>query len=159
MVNCAEWDHFSRSHSHWGGVHGGGAFNSKPPIRKEAYSYPTQPPSLPSPPPPKFAPVCNLCSFPARAFRVRVHAARSYAQGLFLRGALEPGAPLGPNGRLAARPSYSYSSSCPTPQWEHFSMRRYQTNKSSSARQFRGNVQRTRAINVQPRPMRGGFRL
>lgn len=36
-------------------------------------------------------------------------------------------------------------------------MRRYPVNKSKSAKQFRRNVGRTKAANVNP--MRGGYRL
>lgn len=38
-------------------------------------------------------------------------------------------------------------------------VKRYAVNKSRSARQFRGDVSRTKAANVRPPPMRGGFRL
>lgn len=38
-------------------------------------------------------------------------------------------------------------------------MRRYSVRKSSSARKFRANVGRTKAANVAPAPMRGGYRL
>lgn len=38
-------------------------------------------------------------------------------------------------------------------------MRRVPVNKSRSARQFRSNVGRTKAANVQAGPMRGGWRL
>lgn len=36
---------------------------------------------------------------------------------------------------------------------------RYGVNKRHSAGQFRGNVGRTRRLNIQPVPMRGGWRL
>nr|AVQ10184.1 hypothetical protein [Gokushovirinae environmental samples] len=39
------------------------------------------------------------------------------------------------------------------------SPRRGHVSKGSSARQFRGNTQRTKRINVAPGPMRGGIRL
>lgn len=32
-------------------------------------------------------------------------------------------------------------------------------NKATSAREFRGNVVRTKGANVRPSPMRGGWRL
>jgi len=38
-------------------------------------------------------------------------------------------------------------------------MHRQHVNKSKSARQFRRNVQRTKAANLTPAPMRGGIRL
>ncbi|WNK14630.1 MAG: hypothetical protein [Microvirus sp.] len=38
-------------------------------------------------------------------------------------------------------------------------MKRYQANKSKSARQFKGNLKRTKAPNLAPPPMRGGYRL
>lgn len=38
-------------------------------------------------------------------------------------------------------------------------LKRNTVNKQRSARSFRKNVQRTRAANVQPAPMRGGWRL
>lgn len=38
-------------------------------------------------------------------------------------------------------------------------MKRYPVSKGASAAQFRSNTHRTRAINVAPPPMRGGFRL
>lgn len=38
-------------------------------------------------------------------------------------------------------------------------MRRRPVKKSASARQFRRNVSRTARANVQPKPMRGGYRL
>jgi len=38
-------------------------------------------------------------------------------------------------------------------------MKRYNVSKGRSAGQFRGNVSRTKAINVSPGPMRGGIRL
>lgn len=38
-------------------------------------------------------------------------------------------------------------------------MRRMHVNKHSSASKFRANVSRTKAPNVRPHPMRGGFRL
>lgn len=38
-------------------------------------------------------------------------------------------------------------------------MRRSKVNKQASARQFRSNVGRTKAVNVAMRPMRGGWRL
>lgn len=37
--------------------------------------------------------------------------------------------------------------------------RRSPVNKSGSAKQFRRNSERTKAANMQPTPMRGGFRL
>lgn len=37
--------------------------------------------------------------------------------------------------------------------------RRSGVNKSRSARSFRAGAGRTKAINVKPRPMRGGYRL
>ena len=36
---------------------------------------------------------------------------------------------------------------------------RHPVSKSGSARQFRANVSRTKAANVSPIPMRGGWRL
>ena len=38
-------------------------------------------------------------------------------------------------------------------------IKRYGVNKRSSARQFRGDVSHTKAQNLRPPPMRGGFRL
>lgn len=38
-------------------------------------------------------------------------------------------------------------------------VKRYGVNKGSSARKFRGNISHTKAANVRPPPMRGGFRL
>lgn len=38
-------------------------------------------------------------------------------------------------------------------------VKRYGVNKASSARKFRGDTARTKAANVRPPPMRGGFRL
>lgn len=38
-------------------------------------------------------------------------------------------------------------------------MRRSSVNKYKSAKAFRGNISRTKAVNVAPRPMRGGIRL
>lgn len=38
-------------------------------------------------------------------------------------------------------------------------MRRHSVNKGRSARKFRKNVSRTKAINIKPGPMRGGIRL
>lgn len=38
-------------------------------------------------------------------------------------------------------------------------MRRFRGNKRRSARKFRRNVGRTKAINIAPPPMRGGFRI
>lgn len=38
-------------------------------------------------------------------------------------------------------------------------LRRHSVNKRRSARQFRGNVQRTKAPNAIHAPMRGGWRL
>lgn len=38
-------------------------------------------------------------------------------------------------------------------------MKRFSVNKKHSARKFRHNLNRTKAINVAPRPMRGGIRL
>lgn len=38
-------------------------------------------------------------------------------------------------------------------------MRRYSVNKGRSAVAFRGNVSRTKAANISPPPMRGGYRL
>lgn len=38
-------------------------------------------------------------------------------------------------------------------------MRRFTVGKGNSAKQFRGKVNRTKAANVQPQPMRGGWRL
>lgn len=37
-------------------------------------------------------------------------------------------------------------------------MRRHAVSKSGSARKFRGNVSRTKALNMKV-PMRGGFRI
>ncbi|WNK14441.1 MAG: hypothetical protein [Microvirus sp.] len=37
--------------------------------------------------------------------------------------------------------------------------RRMPVNKSRSAAQFRGNTSRTKARNIAPPPMRGGYRL
>lgn len=36
---------------------------------------------------------------------------------------------------------------------------RRSVNKRASAKKFRSNLQRTKALNVRPQPMRGGFRL
>lgn len=36
---------------------------------------------------------------------------------------------------------------------------RKHANKHKSARQFRGNTTRTKALNLKPGPMRGGIRL
>lgn len=38
-------------------------------------------------------------------------------------------------------------------------MRRRPVNKGKSAKQFRRNVSRTKAVNIRPTAMRGGFRL
>lgn len=38
-------------------------------------------------------------------------------------------------------------------------MRRYPVNKQRAARKFRSQIGRTKAINIRPKPMRGGFRL
>lgn len=38
-------------------------------------------------------------------------------------------------------------------------MRRMPVNKYKSARKFRRQAQRTKAVNVRAMPMRGGFRL
>lgn len=38
-------------------------------------------------------------------------------------------------------------------------MKRYSVNKKASAGQFRKNVTRTKAANIQNGPMRGGWRL
>ncbi|WNK12793.1 MAG: hypothetical protein [Microvirus sp.] len=38
-------------------------------------------------------------------------------------------------------------------------MRRSPVNKARSARKFRRNVGRTKAVNIRPIPMRGGIRL
>ena len=38
-------------------------------------------------------------------------------------------------------------------------MRRIPVNKQSSAKQFKQNVKRTKAPNMAPPPMRGGYRL
>lgn len=38
-------------------------------------------------------------------------------------------------------------------------MRRYNVNKSRSARSFRANVERTKGANLRGAPMRGGIRL
>lgn len=38
-------------------------------------------------------------------------------------------------------------------------MRRFPVNKSASARKFRGNSGRTKALNMRGAPMRGGIRL
>lgn len=38
-------------------------------------------------------------------------------------------------------------------------MRRHHVNKHASASQFRRNTRRTKAANMAPNPMRGGFRL
>ena len=38
-------------------------------------------------------------------------------------------------------------------------MKRFHVNKGSSARQFRGNIRRTKVANVAPPPARGGYRL
>lgn len=37
-------------------------------------------------------------------------------------------------------------------------LRRKPVNKHSSAKEFRKNVGRTKAINIKPKPMRGGIR-
>lgn len=37
--------------------------------------------------------------------------------------------------------------------------KRFSVSKGSSARGFRGNVGRTKSLNMQVRPMRGGFRI
>lgn len=39
------------------------------------------------------------------------------------------------------------------------SPRRGRVNKKHSARRFRGNTQRTKAVNMRGAPMRGGIRL
>lgn len=38
-------------------------------------------------------------------------------------------------------------------------MYRHSVNKHKAARQFRGQSNRTKAINIAPPPMRGGYRL
>lgn len=38
-------------------------------------------------------------------------------------------------------------------------VRRGGVNKHKSAANFRGNVQRTKIVNIAPPPMRGGYRL
>lgn len=38
-------------------------------------------------------------------------------------------------------------------------MKRYKVNKNRSAQQFKSNTYRTKAINIAPAPMRGGYRL
>lgn len=38
-------------------------------------------------------------------------------------------------------------------------LKRYGANKRHSARKFRSNVRRTRAPNIVPGPMRGGWRI
>jgi len=38
-------------------------------------------------------------------------------------------------------------------------MKRMKVNKRKSARKFRNNVSHTKAANMQPMPMRGGYRL
>lgn len=38
-------------------------------------------------------------------------------------------------------------------------MKRMKVNKRKSARKFRNNISRTKAANMQPQPMRGGYRL
>lgn len=38
-------------------------------------------------------------------------------------------------------------------------MKRMPVNKRRAASAFRGAVQRTKGVNMAPRPMRGGFRL
>lgn len=38
-------------------------------------------------------------------------------------------------------------------------MKRHPVNKHKSAKQFRNNISRTKAANVQMGPMRGGWRL
>jgi len=38
-------------------------------------------------------------------------------------------------------------------------MKRFAVSKKHSAKQFRGKVGRTKAANLQPQPMRGGWRM
>lgn len=38
-------------------------------------------------------------------------------------------------------------------------MKRHSVNKRSAARSFNKSVGKTKAINIAPRPMRGGYRL